>query len=134
MIKLQRMRKAKGMDISRHDSATDIHFFLWSLLIIYSFRSENIVATSVEIKGTAEITIPGGQGVIHLREALIAGRDNVREKNTSINIYTEGSPRYAIEVKSEDYKKAEKALENALERIEDVVEDHNGTFSFTRKK
>ncbi|MHA1442640.1 MAG: translation initiation factor IF-2 subunit alpha, partial [Candidatus Heimdallarchaeota archaeon] len=66
-------------------------------------------------------------------EALKAGRDQIEEKNTSINIYTEGSPRYAIEVISEDYKLAEKALENALERIEDSVTGNNGTFSFTRK-
>ncbi|NHJ31909.1 MAG: hypothetical protein FK732_03515, partial [Asgard group archaeon] len=88
----------------------------------------------VEIKGTAEISIPGGQGVVYLREALVAGKNNIREKNTSIYIYTEGSPRYAIEVQSEDYKIAEKALEKALERIESVVESHNGTFSFNRKK
>jgi translation initiation factor 2 subunit 1 len=101
---------------------------------IRKIASENIVAATVEIKGTAEISIPGGQGVVYLREALVAGKDNVREKNTSIYIYTEGSPRYAIEVESEDYKMAEKALENALERIEDIVERHNGTFAFTRKK
>jgi len=102
--------------------------------VIRKIASENIVAATVEIRGTAEISIPGGDGVLHLREALIAGKNNVKEKNTSISIYTEGSPRYAIEVESEDYKVAERALENALERIEDVVERHNGTFSFTRKK
>jgi len=88
----------------------------------------------VEIKGTAEITIPGGNGVQILQEALIAGRDNVKEKNTDIKIYTEGSPRYSIEVTSEDYKLAEKALENALNRIEEVVESNHGAFSFNRKK
>ncbi|TET32782.1 MAG: S1 RNA-binding domain-containing protein [Candidatus Heimdallarchaeota archaeon] len=102
--------------------------------VIRKITSENIIKATVEIKGTAEIAIPGGDGVVHLREALIAGKDNVREKNSSIIIYTEGSPRYAIEVQSEDYKIAERALENALERIEDIVERHNGTFAFTRKK
>ena len=102
--------------------------------VIRKIASENIIKATVEIKGTAEIAIPGGDGVVHLREALIAGKDNVREKNSSIIIYTEGSPRYAIEVQSEDYKIAERALENALERIETIVERHNGTFAFTRKK
>ncbi len=102
--------------------------------VIRKITSENIIKATVEIKGTAEIAIPGGDGVVHLREALIAGKDNVREKNSSIIIYTEGSPRYAIEVQSEDYKIAERALENALERIETIVERHNGTFAFTRKK
>lgn len=102
--------------------------------VIRKITSENIVAATVEIKGTAEISIPGGDGVVHLREALIAGTDNVREKNSSVIIYTEGSPRYALEVHSEDYKIAERALENALERIEDIVEKHNGSFAFTRKK
>jgi len=102
--------------------------------VIRKIASENIVAATVEIKGTAEISIPGGQGVVYLREALVAGKDEVREKNTSISIYTEGSPRYAIEVQSEDYKIAERALENALERMESIVERHHGTFSFTRKK
>jgi translation initiation factor 2 subunit 1 len=96
--------------------------------------SENIVAATVEIKGTVEISIPGGEGVLHLQEALVAGRDNVKEKKTSIDIYTEGSPRYAIEVTSEDYKIAEKALDNALKRIEDVVDNYNGEMNFTRKK
>ena len=102
--------------------------------VIRKITSENIVAATVEIKGTAEISIPGGDGVVHLREALIAGTDGVREKNSSVIIYTEGSPRYALEVHSEDYKIAERALENALERIEDIVERHNGSFAFTRKK
>lgn len=96
--------------------------------------SENIIAATVEIKGTVEILIPGGNGVLHLQQALLAGRDNVKEKKTNIKIYTEGSPRYAIEVESEDYKVAEKALDSALERIEDVVNEYNGTFSFNRKK
>lgn len=102
--------------------------------VIRKITSENIVAATVEIKGTVEISIPGGDGVVHLREALIAGTDNVREKNSSVIIYTEGSPRYALEVHSEDYKIAERALENALERIEDIVERHHGSFAFTRKK
>ncbi|NPE09816.1 MAG: S1 RNA-binding domain-containing protein [Asgard group archaeon] len=102
--------------------------------VIRKITSENIVAATVEIKGTVEISIPGGDGVVHLREALVAGTDNVREKNSSVIIYTEGSPRYALEVQSEDYKIAERTLENALERIEDIVERHNGSFAFTRKK
>ena len=102
--------------------------------VIRKITSENIVKATVEIKGTVEISIPGGDGVVHLREALVSGTDDVREKNSSVIIYTEGSPRYAIEVQSEDYKIAEKALENALERIEDIVERHHGTFAFTRKK
>ncbi|MHA1211505.1 MAG: hypothetical protein ACTSSH_03500, partial [Candidatus Heimdallarchaeota archaeon] len=102
--------------------------------VIRKIASENIVAATVEIKGTAEISIPGGTGVLLLQEALKAGKDKVIEKSTSIKIYTEGSPRYAIEVTSEDYKIAEKALENALERIETVVDKNHGTFSFTRKK
>ena len=102
--------------------------------VIRKITSENIVKATVKIKGTVEISIPGGDGVVHLREALVAGTDDVREKNSSVIIYTEGSPRYAIEVQSEDYKIAERALENALERIEDIVERHHGTFAFTRKK
>ena len=101
--------------------------------VIRKIASENIIPATVEIRGTAEISIPGGIGLVHLKEALKAGRDEVKENNTSITIYTEGSPRYAIEVTSEDYKVAEKALENALERIEDTVTGHNGTFTFTRK-
>ncbi len=102
--------------------------------VIRKIAHDNIIPATVEIKGTVEITIPGGNGVHILKEALILGRDNIKEKNTEIKIYTEGSPRYAIEVTSEDYKLAEKALENALERIEDIVEDNQGSFSFTRKK
>ncbi|HUT81876.1 MAG TPA: translation initiation factor IF-2 subunit alpha [Candidatus Bathyarchaeia archaeon] len=102
--------------------------------VIRKIASENIIAATVEIKGTTEITIPGGDGVFHLQEALIAGRDNVEEKNTSIRIYTEGSPRYAIEVTSEDYKVAEKALDNALQRIEEIVDKYHGTYAYTRKK
>ncbi len=99
---------------------------------IRKVASDNIVPATVEIKGTAEIVIPSGNGLLYLKEALIKGRDNVEEKNTTIKIYTKGSPRYSIEVESEDYKLAEKALENALGRIEDTVEKHHGTFSFKR--
>jgi translation initiation factor 2 alpha subunit (eIF-2alpha) len=102
--------------------------------VIQKVASDNIVPATVEIKGTAEVSIPGGDGVLHLQEALLKGKNEVKEKNTKIHIYTEGSPRYTIEVTSEDYKLAEKALENALERIEESVESFNGTFKFERKK
>lgn len=101
--------------------------------VIQKVAAANIIPATVEIKGTVEISIPGGEGVIHLKNALIAGK-KAAEKNTSITIFTEGSPRYTIEVTAEDYKVAEKALENALERIQEIVEKHGGSFKFTRKK
>jgi len=101
--------------------------------VIRKVAAANIVPATVEIKGTMEISIPCGDGVLHLKEALLTGK-KAAEKNTQINIYTKGSPRYAIEVTAEDYKVAEKALENALNRVQEIVESHNGTFKFTRKK
>lgn len=102
---------------------------------LQKIAKENIVISTVDIRGTLEITIPGGNGVQFLKEALINGRDKVEEEakdEITIEIYTEGSPHYAIEVIAQDYKEAEKALENSLERIQETVEDHDGTFSFER--
>jgi translation initiation factor 2 subunit 1 len=95
--------------------------------------SDNIQPAMVEIKGIMEISIPGGNGVQKLRKALINGRDKTKEKNTNIEIYTLGSPRYAIEVEAQDYKIAEKVLDNTLERIEEEVSNQDGTFSFERE-
>lgn len=100
---------------------------------IYEIASDNIVPSTVEIKGTVAISIPGGNGVEHLKKSLLAGRDQVKKDNVTINIYSEGSPRYALEVEALDYKTAEKALDKALERMKEVVEEHNGTFEFERE-
>ncbi|MEA2069719.1 MAG: translation initiation factor IF-2 subunit alpha [Asgard group archaeon] len=99
---------------------------------IQKIASDNIKQQTVEIKGTMEISIPGGNGVKNLKKALIAGKEQVAEENTNIDIYTEGSPHYAIEVESLDYKTAEKALENAIERVKDNVNKSKGTITFKR--
>ncbi|MBD3189358.1 MAG: translation initiation factor IF-2 subunit alpha [Candidatus Heimdallarchaeota archaeon] len=100
---------------------------------IYEIASDNIIPSTVEIKGTVEISIPGGNGVEYLKTSLLAARDQVKKDNVTIKIYSEGSPRYAVEVEALDYKTAEKALDEALDRIREVVEEHDGIFEFERE-
>ena len=94
-------------------------------------ESQKIQIPSVEIRGVIELNINEPQGVETIKNVLSSAELN--KNNTSIEISYIAAPRYRIIAKAENYKIAEKTLNNAVEKISNSVGKKVGLFNFIRE-
>ena len=94
--------------------------------------SEKIVIPIVEVRGVMDIRVRASNGIEVIRNALQSAED-VKGSGVTVRATYLGTPRYRLTVKAENYKVAERALQNARERIETTVLKSKGKFSFTRE-
>jgi len=94
-------------------------------------ESKKIQIPSVEIRGVIELNINEPQGVETIKNVLSSAELN--KNNTSIEISYIAAPRYRIIAKAENYKIAEKTLNNAVEKISNSVGKKVGLFNFIRE-
>jgi translation initiation factor 2 subunit 1 len=87
----------------------------------------------VEIDGEMTITVPGPEGVDVIKDALSKGLEMGTElKNSSVEIYTLGSPRYKLRIVSPDYSEAEDILSSVVGSVTKIIEKKSGNVSFSR--
>ncbi len=98
-----------------------------------NIAKDKIVVKGVTIQGVFEVTAMGNKGVEEIKDAFRMVRDLGDELESTVNIYTLGSPKYRVEVTSEDYKKAEFALDRIVKQAEKEWSTHEGTISFKRE-
>ena len=79
-----------------------------------------------------EILEPLPDGVVHLRNALVAGEKE--EEEITITTHYVGAPRYEIWVKAPDYKVAEEELKTSADKIISSITEAGGTGEFQRKR
>lgn len=94
---------------------------------------EKIKLPLIKIKGTLELQCVKPDGVLRIREALLS-TEKSRYSGTSVRVYVVAPPKYRVEVSAEDYKKAEKALEKAVETAIKNITKAGGTGTFHRGK
>jgi len=94
-------------------------------------ESKKIQIPSVEIRGVIELNINEPQGVEMIKNVLSSAE--LDKNNTSIEISYIAAPRYRIIAKAENYKIAEKVLNNAVEKISNSVGKKVGLFNFIRE-
>ena len=92
--------------------------------------SKRIPAALVEISGVMEIKSKKPDGIEIIKNTL--ANAEVNKGGASNTITYIGAPRYRIVVKSENFKIAEKAMYNTVERTRANIERQHGTFSFVR--
>jgi len=92
---------------------------------------QRIKPTEVVISGVLELTSFDSDGVEIIKKALKKANDVDRE---SIDILYAGGGRYKITVKAENYKTAEKTLENATKAALGLIEEKKGIGKFTREE
>jgi translation initiation factor 2 subunit 1 len=92
---------------------------------------ENIAPPHVIIKGIINMTCPGAKGVEKIKTALLAAQEI---EDGGVKIQYVGAPRYRIEVKALDYKRAEDAMKNAVEIAIKQIEALGGEASFKREE
>ena len=80
-----------------------------------------------------DIRVKASDGIEVIKRALRAGED-LKASGVQVKITYLGTPRYRLTIKAENYKVGERALQNALERIQTTIEKSKGKFAFTREE
>jgi len=112
---------------------TDLGINEKTAMALVKVAKEKIVVKGVTVQGVLEVTALGNKGVDEIKDLFHGLVDLGEETESTINIYTLGSPKYRVEVTAEDYKKAEFALDRVVKNAEKTWESHEGTLSFKRE-
>jgi translation initiation factor 2 subunit 1 len=97
-------------------------------------ESNKIQIPHVEIRGIAEISLRKSNGIEVIKSTLMPVETSRSTANTTVSVTYIGAPRYRIVVDAENFKIAEKAMNNIVEKIRSNIDKHHGTFNFIREE
>jgi translation initiation factor 2 subunit 1 len=95
---------------------------------------EKIKMPTVTVKGILELQCLKPKGVNHIRDALLSAQNIEVSETVKTHVYVIAAPKYAIQVEAEDYKEAEKILQQASDKAIDLITKAGGTGAFQRAK
>ncbi len=98
-----------------------------------TIATEKIKLPIVEVRGVMDIRVKTPDGIEVIRGALRSAEETRSSSGISVKTTYLGTPRYRLTIKAENYKVAERALENAKEKIQTTIEKSHGKFNFTRE-
>ncbi|MCP8316501.1 MAG: translation initiation factor IF-2 subunit alpha [archaeon] len=98
-----------------------------------TIAKEKIIIPTVKVHGVIELKSDLPDGIDIIKSVLLEA-ENVRSGGAEIDIKYLGAPRYRIEVKAENYKIAEKALEISTQKVRESIKKKGGSFSFERER
>jgi translation initiation factor 2 subunit 1 len=98
-----------------------------------TISAEKITIPIVEVRGIMDIRVKTPDGIEVIKNALRSVEESKSSSGAQIKTTYLGTPRYRLTVKAENYKVAERALQNAREKIQAAIEKSRGRFSFTRE-
>ncbi|MCD6485687.1 MAG: translation initiation factor IF-2 subunit alpha [Candidatus Odinarchaeota archaeon] len=102
---------------------------------LYELIKSYIKTPKVEISGIVTLRSLKSDGVEHIKNALLAGKNVAKNiKNVDVKIYTTGAPNYKIELIAPNYKVAESMLKKVTESIFEYAKKNEMLFEFTREK
>ena len=101
--------------------------------VLAKVAKEKIVVKGVTIQGVFEITALGSRGIEEIKSLFEEAKEIGEKSEATTGIFTLGAPRYRIEVTSDDYKKAEAALDSIVKHSESAWSSHEGTLTFKRE-
>jgi translation initiation factor 2 subunit 1 len=80
--------------------------------------------------GILEISLNKEDGIERIKNVL--GSVEMSKANTAISITYISAPKYRMVVKADNFKSAEKIMNNALEKIKSAINQEKGNFEFKR--
>jgi len=95
-------------------------------------ESNKIQIPQVEVRGIVEVSSKKSDG-IEIIKSTLAGVESSKGGATTAVTYV-GAPRYRIVVSAENFKVAEKSMNNAVEKIRIAIEKQHGAFNFAREE
>ena len=95
---------------------------------------ENVEVSTVNIKGKIKLTNRSGDGITKIKETLTNIMKVVPKPKATrnINLSYLGAPFYRIDITSKDYLDAEGILSDAIEVLENSVQDSDSSYEFIR--
>ena len=93
--------------------------------------SKRIPIPVVEISGIMEIILKKPNGIEIIKSTLANAEGSKGSANSTITYI--GAPRYRIVVTAENFKVAEKFMNNTVEKLRANIENQHGTFNFVRQ-
>lgn len=101
--------------------------------VLTKIAQEKIIIKGVTIQGTIEATSMSSNGLIFIKETLLAMKKFGAEHEALVKLYSLGAPKYKVEVTADDYKQAEQVLEKIIQNSDEAWSKHDGKFSFKRE-
>ncbi len=102
-------------------------------IAIISEIAENYVEPpKVNIARTIEMTCWKRAGIDAIKKAFREAINAVQDEETTVNIYTLGSPKYRIEISADDYKQAETILEKIINTAKTSIENEGGKLEYLK--
>ncbi len=95
---------------------------------------DNISPPYVIIDGQLELSSQASDGIIHIRNALLEAKAVSNEDNVGVKIQYISAPKYRIQVRAMDYKRAEDVMRRAADKAIEYIKQHNGNGAFFRKE
>lgn len=95
-------------------------------------ESSKIQIPQVEVRGIMEISSKKSDGIEMIKSTLTGVESSRGGTKTSVTYA--GAPRYRIVVSAENFKVAEKSMNNAVEKIRTAIEKQHGAFNFNREE
>src|SRR5581483_5734708 len=95
-------------------------------------ESNKIQIPQVEVRGVMEISSKKPDGIEMIKSTLASAESNKGGASTSVTYI--GAPRYRIIVMAENFKVAEKTMNNTVEKVRSAIEKQHGMFNFSREE
>jgi translation initiation factor 2 subunit 1 len=95
---------------------------------------QNVSVPYVNVTGYVDLRCPTGDGVDHIKDALKAAEGEDIGDELELEVTYVGSPEYRVKVRAPDYKTAETALEDAVARATESIEQSGGSSTFHRER
>src|SRR5919201_1713089 len=123
-------RKSKLIEVKKNEKATAFMVFIKSKLKLTNEQVAEVEEQipQVEVRGIMEISSKKPDG-IEIIKSTLAGVESSKGGATTAVTYV-GAPRYRIIVTAENFKVAEKSMNNAVEKIRTAIEKQHGAFNF----
>lgn len=97
----------------------------WAKILTEVARSK-IRLEKAKVTGTVELTCTKTEGVEAIRQALRGAKKVKKSRGTTIKIYTVGSPRYRLEVRSKEITDAQATLNLAIDEALNSIKNLGG--------
>lgn len=96
--------------------------------VIAEVAGEKIIPPRYEVGALVEVSSRMPDGMERVKQTLLAAAS---ASDAEVHITYAGAPRYRVRITADDYKLAEKAMDEVIEKIKDGVGKHDG---FTSKR
>lgn len=101
--------------------------------ILETVSAEKVTIPIVEVRGIMDIRVKTPDGIEVIKNALHSAEESRSSSGVQVKTTYLGTPKYRLTVKAENYKVAERALQNAREKIQAAIEKSRGKFNFIRE-